>query len=96
MSGEHAEYTSNWVGSQQRREAFLEGDRLTLSTPPMLFQDRQRVLRLIASLWDGLTDSARSGSGLARPNTRWPDSSARSPLRLVSSRSEGTGRRQAH
>ena len=37
----------NWVGSEQRREVLLEGDQLTLSTPPTLFQGRQRVLRLV-------------------------------------------------
>ncbi len=36
----------NWVGSEQQREVLLEGDRLTLSTPPTLFQGRQRVFRL--------------------------------------------------
>jgi len=37
----------NWIGSEQRREIVLEGDRLTLSTPPMLFQGKQRVFRLV-------------------------------------------------
>lgn len=37
----------NWVGSEQRREIVLEGDRLTLSTPPTLFQGKQRVFRLV-------------------------------------------------
>jgi hypothetical protein len=37
----------NWVGSEQRRELLLEGDRLILSTPPTLFQGTQRVFRLV-------------------------------------------------
>ncbi len=37
----------NWVGSEQRREVLLKGDQMTLSTPPTLFQGRQRVLRLV-------------------------------------------------
>jgi len=41
----------NWIGSEQRREIVLEGDRLTLSTPPMLFQGKDRVFR---ALWKRL------------------------------------------
>lgn len=37
----------NWVGSEQRREVSFEGDRLTLSTPPTLFQGKARVFRLV-------------------------------------------------
>ena len=35
----------NWIGSEQRREIVLEGDCLTLSTPPMPFQGKDRVFR---------------------------------------------------
>jgi lipocalin-like protein len=35
----------NWTGSEQRRQVVIDGDRLTLSTPPTLFQGRQRVQR---------------------------------------------------
>jgi Lipocalin-like domain len=37
----------NWVGTEQRREIVLEGDRLTLSTPPGIFGGKQRVFRAI-------------------------------------------------
>src|SRR6267142_2695977 len=35
----------NWLGSEQRREIVLEGDRLTLSTPPIPFEGKDRVFR---------------------------------------------------
>jgi Lipocalin-like domain len=37
----------NWVGGEQRRHYSFEGDRLTLSTPPILVEGRQRVYRLV-------------------------------------------------
>ena len=37
----------NWVGSEQRRQIVLEGDRLTLSTPPIPFRGEERVFRLV-------------------------------------------------
>jgi len=37
----------NWLGSEQRREIVLEGNRLTLSTPPIPFQGKDRVFRAI-------------------------------------------------
>ncbi len=36
----------NWVGSDQRRKVLMNGDRLILSTPPTLFQGKQRIFRL--------------------------------------------------
>jgi Lipocalin-like domain len=37
----------NWVGSDQRRHYVLEGDRLTLTTPPILSRGKPRVFRLV-------------------------------------------------
>jgi hypothetical protein len=37
----------NWVGSDQRRKALLEGSRLTLSTPPMRDRGREWIFRLV-------------------------------------------------
>jgi Lipocalin-like domain len=37
----------NWLGTEQRRKIVLEGDRLTLSTPPMSFEGKDRVFRAI-------------------------------------------------
>jgi alpha-galactosidase len=37
----------NWVGTDQRREIVLDGDRLTLDSPPLLFNGRMRVFRAV-------------------------------------------------
>jgi len=37
----------NWLGSEQRREIVLEGNRLTLSIPAIPFQGKDRVFRAI-------------------------------------------------
>jgi hypothetical protein len=37
----------NWVGNVQRRNISLEGDRLTLSTQPMMIGDRTRTSVLV-------------------------------------------------
>jgi hypothetical protein len=39
----------NWVGTDQRREIVLDGDRLTLDSPPLLFNGRMRVFRAVWS-----------------------------------------------
>ena len=37
----------NWVGTEQRREVVLEGDELTLSSRPILFNGQPRVFRAV-------------------------------------------------
>jgi hypothetical protein len=37
----------NWIGGAQRRLVAFDGDRITLSTPPMLFGGRQQVATLV-------------------------------------------------
>jgi hypothetical protein len=37
----------NWVGTEQRRHVVLNGDQLTLSTPPMPFSGLTRVYRAV-------------------------------------------------
>jgi hypothetical protein len=37
----------NWVGTEQRREVVLEGDRLTLTSEPILFEGKTRVFRVV-------------------------------------------------
>ena len=37
----------NWVRSDQRREVSFEEGRLTLSTPPTLYQGAERIFRLV-------------------------------------------------
>ncbi len=37
----------NWVGTDQQRAALLEGDYLTLSTRPAMFEGRERIYRLV-------------------------------------------------
>jgi lipocalin-like protein len=42
-----ASWFPNWVGSEQRRFFALEGDRLTLTTPPIQSQGGKSVFRLV-------------------------------------------------
>jgi Lipocalin-like domain len=37
----------NWVGTSQRRSVMLEGDKLTLSSQPIVFAGKQRVFRIV-------------------------------------------------
>jgi len=37
----------NWVGTEQQREIILDGDRLTLTSQPILFDGKMRVFRVI-------------------------------------------------
>jgi hypothetical protein len=37
----------NWVGTAQRRHVALDGDQLTLTTPPMLFGGQPHVYRAV-------------------------------------------------
>ena len=37
----------NWVGTEQRREIDLRGDRLTLSSPPILYKGEMRSFRVV-------------------------------------------------
>jgi len=37
----------NWVGTSQRRSVMLEGDKLTLSSQPIVFEGKQRVFRIV-------------------------------------------------
>jgi Lipocalin-like domain/Putative prokaryotic signal transducing protein len=37
----------NWVGTDQRREVAFDGDRLTLTSQPILFEGKMRVFRVI-------------------------------------------------
>lgn len=37
----------NWIGGDQERSLGREGDRLVVSTPPMLLQGERRVSRLV-------------------------------------------------
>jgi hypothetical protein len=37
----------NWVGTDQRRSIGLQGSQLTLSTPPIPFEGKTRIFRLV-------------------------------------------------
>jgi hypothetical protein len=37
----------NWVGTDQRREVVFDGDRLTLTSQPILFEGKTRVFRVV-------------------------------------------------
>ncbi len=45
----------NWIGSDQVRYCEFDGDRMTLSTPPMLAGGKKRVARLV---WERLGESS--------------------------------------
>jgi lipocalin-like protein len=53
----------NWVGTDQRREIVLDGDRLTLDSPPLLFNGRMRVFRAV---WSG----GQAGCGVVQTPSR--------------------------